>query len=278
MSDPTEGDDTDRIVVERLRAAGSVYAEEEVDLLRSAAAAGTGEFAALVIRRMAGEPLQHVVGWADFAGFRVRVAPKVFVPRPRTERLVDVAVELGRAWAAGTEPVVVVDLCCGTGAVGLAVSTALRRTGRVRLVAADVDPAAVACATTNLRHADDEVVESDLLAGLPTDLAGRIDLLIANVPYVPTRDLRLLPSDVRAHERRIAHDGGADGLDVLRRVVAVAGRWMDPGGRAVFEIADGQVEAAIAACRDRGLGAVEVPPAQDHPGAVIVVGRDVAPN
>lgn len=274
MSESTD-EDTDRIVVERLRAAGSVYAEDEVELLRAAAAAGAGEFSALVIRRMAGEPMQHVVGWADFAGLRVRVAPRVFVPRPRTEHLVEVAVELGRRWASGTEPVVVVDLCCGTGAVGVAVAASLRRTGRVRLVAADIDPVAVACATTNLRHADDEVVESDLLAGLPIDLAGRVDLLLANVPYVPSGDLRLLPSDVRGHERRIAHDGGHDGLDVLRRVVAVVGRWLDPGGRAVFEVADAQVERAIAACRDRGLDAIEVTAGPQHQGTAIVVGRDV---
>ena len=266
-----DGSDGDP-VVDRLRASGSVFAEEEADLLRAAAATGAGGLDVLVARRVAGEPLQHVVGWADFAGHRLRIGAPVFVPRPRTEHLVDVAIGLGRARAAGSAPVVVVDLCCGCGAVGLAVASALRRTGRVRLVATDIDGDAVTCAATNLRHADDEVLQGDLLSALPIELVGRIDLLLANVPYVPTPDLRFLPSDVRGFERRLAHDGGRDGLDVLRRVVAVAGRWLAPTGFALFEVAEPQVEAATAAAQQRGLVGGSVIEDPDGEATVLVVG------
>lgn len=266
-------------LVEQLRAAGSVFAEAEIEVLRAAAAVGREDLATLVARRAAGEPLPHVVGFADFAGHRVRVAPPVFVPRLRTEHLVHVAIRLGRLRAAGARPVTVVDLCCGSGAVGLAVAAALRRNGRVRLVASDLDADAVACAASNLRHADDEVVEGDLLAALPMDLVGRIDLLLANVPYVPTADLRFLPSDVRGYERRLAHDGGRDGLDVLRRVAHVAGRWLAPDGIALFEVAADQVEAASVVCKEGGLVATtEVDDDLDGDATVVVarrIGADV---
>jgi len=264
-------------VVERLRAGGSVFAEDEADVLRAAAAAGSGDLATLIARRVAGEPVQHIVGWADFAGHRVRVAPGVFVPRPRTEHLVDVAIGLGRARSSGADPVVVVDLCCGSGAIGLSVARALRRTGRVRLVAADLDPDAVACAASNLRHADDEVVQGDLLAALPTDLVGRVDLLLANVPYVPTAVLRLLPSDVRGHERRLAHDGGRDGLDVLRRVASTARRWLRSDGFALFEVAEPQVDAATSACEARGLVGGAVVDDPEGESTVLVVGPAPTP-
>lgn len=273
------GDGADpHALVARLRAAGSVFAEAEAEMLLVAATAGRKDLEALVRRRVRGEPLAHVVGFADFAGHRIRVGTSVFVPRPRTEHLVDVAIELGRERAVGARPVVVVDLCCGTGAVGLAVAAALRRNGRVRLVAADLDPDAVACASSNLRHVDDEVVEGDLVAALPTDLVGRIDLLVANVPYVPTADLRFLPSDVRGHERRLAHDGGKDGLDVLRRVARVACRWLAPDGVALFEVAGDQVEAATAACAAGGLGARPVVhEGDDEEATVLVAGPDPGP-
>ncbi|HEY0700830.1 MAG TPA: methyltransferase, partial [Micromonospora sp.] len=126
--------------VTELRTAGCVFAEDEARLLL--AAAGTPvELAALVARRVAGEPLEVVLGWAEFCGLRIAVDPGVFVPRQRSGFLVRQAVELGRPGA------VVVDLCCGSGALGVAVATGL---GRVELHAADVEPAAVRCARRNV--------------------------------------------------------------------------------------------------------------------------------
>src|SRR5580693_4097862 len=175
------------MVVARLRAAGCVFAEEEAAVLASSAAS-PAELDALVARRAAGEPLEQVVGWAEFAGLRVLVDPGVFVPRRRSEFLVDVAVLL----AGGSH--VVVDLCCGTGALGLAVASRLAspaglRLAGVELHAADLDPAAVACARRNVEPAGGHVYAGDLFTALPDSLRGRTGVLICNAPYVPTTDI-----------------------------------------------------------------------------------------
>src|SRR5579863_10595066 len=140
---------SDASVVARLRAAGCVFAEDEAAVLL-ATARSPAELDDLVQRRAAGEPLEQVVGWAEFAGLRILVDPGVFVPRRRSEFLVSVAVELARTPGDGATEVIV-DLCCGTGALGLAVATELARP--VELHAADLDPAAVACARRNLAPA-----------------------------------------------------------------------------------------------------------------------------
>ncbi|GGS13137.1 methylase [Streptomyces aureoverticillatus] len=230
-------------VVERLRAAGCVFAEDEADLLL-AAAAGPDELDAMVARRASGLPLEHVVGWAEFGGLRVAVDPGVFVPRRRTEFLVREAALLAGPGA------VVVDLCCGSGALGAALAASL---GRVELHAADIDPAAVACARRNVGAAGGRVHEGDLYAALPEALSGRVDVLLANVPYVPSDEVALLPAEAREHEARVALDGGSDGLDVLRRVTADAPRWLAPGGRLLFETSERQVPAAVAAVTAAGL-------------------------
>src|SRR5215213_6510903 len=151
-------------VVRRLRAAGCVFAEDEARLL-VAEAGSRPELEALVARRVAGEPLEHLLGWAEFAGLRIAVAPGVFVPRRRTEVLVEEAVALSRPGA------VVVDLCCGSGALGVAVATAV---DGVELSAADVDPAAVACARANVARVDGRAYEGDLFEALPGSLRGRV--------------------------------------------------------------------------------------------------------
>ena len=229
-------------VVTRLRAAGCVFAEDEARLLVSAAA-GPDDLAVLVERRAAGEPLEHLLGWAEFCGLRVAVGPGVFVPRRRTELLVREAAALARSGA------VAVDLCCGSGALGLAVA---RHRPGVTLHAADVDPVAVACARDNL---GERVHEGDLFDALPPGLRGRVDVLLANVPYVATRHIPLLPAEARDHEPRTALDGGDDGLAVFRRVVAAAPAWLAPGGMLLSEITEAQVPAAIAAVRASGLRA-----------------------
>lgn len=234
---------TEEEAVVALRAAGCVFAEDEAALL-VAAAPGGADLARLVRRRAAGEPLEQVVGHADFAGVRVRLRPGVFVPRVRSELLVRVAA--GRAGAHA----LVVDLCCGSGALGLAV--AHRRPG-VTLHAADVDPVAVACARDNLGAG--RVHHGDLFDALPAGLRGRVDVLLANVPDVATRHIALLPAEARDHEPRTALDGGDDGLAVFRRVVAAAPAWLAPGGMLLSEVTGAQVPAAIAAMRASDLRA-----------------------
>ncbi|NUP38514.1 MAG: putative protein N(5)-glutamine methyltransferase [Streptomyces sp.] len=230
-------------VVAALRAAGCVFAEDEAELILTAARTPQ-ELAALVDRRVSGLPLELVVGWAEFRGLRIAVEPGVFVPRRRTEFLVE------QALTQAPDASVVVDLCCGSGAVGAALATAL---GRVELHAADIDPAAVRCARRNVGAAGGRVHEGDLFAALPDELRGRIDILAANVPYVPTGEVGLLPAEARDHEPLVALDGGADGLDVLRRVAAEAPRWLAPGGCLLVETSERQAAAAVDAFTTGGL-------------------------
>ncbi|MFB7738046.1 putative protein N(5)-glutamine methyltransferase [Streptomyces sp. NPDC056112] len=232
-------------VVAALRAAGCVFAEEEAELILTGART-PGELAVLVERRVAGFPLEQVLGWAGFHGLRIAVEPGVFVPRRRTEFLVDQAV--ARSPAAS----VVVDLCCGSGAVGVALAAAL---GPVELHAADIDPAAVRCARRNVVPRGGTVHEGDLFAALPGSLRGRVDILAANVPYVPTGEVGLLPPEARDHEPLVALDGGADGLDILRRVTAEAPDWLAPGGCLLVETSERQAPQALATFARAGLTA-----------------------
>lgn len=237
-------------VISTLRAAGCVFAEDEAELLLSTARTAD-ELAAMVERRVIGLPLEQVVGWAEFCGLRVTVDPGVFVPRRRTEFLVGQAVGLGRRAAdrTGRAPVVV-DLCCGSGAVGAVLAAAL---DPVELYAADIEPAAVRCARRNVTPAGGEVHEGDLFDALPTGLRGRIDVLVANVPYVPSEEVGLLPPEAREYEPLVALDGGADGLDVLRRVTADAPRWLAPGGQLLVETSERQAQRAVEAFAREGL-------------------------
>jgi release factor glutamine methyltransferase len=231
-------------VVTALRTAGCVFAEDEARLL-TAAARTPGELSAMVDRRVAGLPLEHVLGWAEFCGLRIAVDPEVFVPRRRTEFLVRQAAAL-----APPRPVVV-DLCCGSGALGVALVTAIG--DHAELHAADIDPAAVRCARRNVAPVDGRVYAGDLYQPLPTSLRGRVDVLLANVPYVPTEQVALLPPEAREHEARRALDGGCDGLDVLRRVTAGARRWLAPGGHLLVETSERQAPQAVEAFTRGGL-------------------------
>ncbi|MEV0402919.1 putative protein N(5)-glutamine methyltransferase [Actinoallomurus sp. NPDC050550] len=242
-------------VVDRLRAAGCVFAEDEARLLIDTART-PDDLAAMVDRRVAGLPLEHVLGWAEFCGLRVAVDPGVFVPRRRTEFLVRRAAALARPGA------VVVDLCCGSGALGAALAAMLGAAeahtadiDAVEVHACDVDPAAVACARRNLAAIGGRAYEGDLYDPLPATLRGRVDVLLANVPYVPTEEVALLPAEARDHEARVALDGGADGLDVLRRVTAEARDWLAPGGVLLSETSDRQAPSALAALAGGGLSA-----------------------
>lgn len=203
----------------------------------------------MLLRRVAGQPLEHIVGWVEFCGLRIVVTPGVFVPRARTELLVRQATALVTAPGA-----VVVDLCCGSGAVGAAITATVRAgaTGPIRLYAADIDEAAVDCARRNLGTVGG-VFRGDLFAPLPERLRHRIDVLVANVPYVPTDALDLLPAEARLHEPRVALDGGPDGLDLVRRVAAGAAQWLAPTGHLLMETSARQAESAARILSTAGL-------------------------
>lgn len=246
-------------VASRLCAAGCVFAEDEAALLLDAATVAAGaemerarlDEAALermVAERVAGRPLEAILGWAEFAGLRVLVDDGVFVPRRRTE-------VLARAAARGLrDGGVVVDLCCGTGAVGAALAESARRDGlAVTLVASDLDPAAVANARRNLESLGATVVEGDLFGALPAELRGGIDVLAVNAPYVPTAGISTMPPEARDHERLLALDGGSDGLDVHRRVAAGVAEWLAPGGLVAIETSESQAEGTAALLAAAGL-------------------------
>jgi release factor glutamine methyltransferase len=233
----------------------------------------------MVDRRAAGLPLEHVLGWAEFCGLRIAVDPGVFVPRRRTEFLVHQAAALVREAASRTDQAarptgrvlvrprtVVVDLCCGSGAVGAALAAAL---DLVELYAVDLDPAAARCARRNV-PAGGQVYEGDLYQPLPATLRGRVDILVANAPYVPTEAVALLPPEARVHEPRVALDGGADGLDVLRRVIAAAPAWLAPGGHLLVETSRRQAPRTVEAVARGGL--IPRVAGSDELNATVVIG------
>ncbi|MFE9255661.1 putative protein N(5)-glutamine methyltransferase [Streptomyces sp. NPDC006879] len=248
-------------LVGALRAAGCVFAEEEARLLTQTLAPGAA-LAAGVRRRVAGEPLEHVLGWAEFCGVRLAVDPGVFVPRVRTEFLVR------QAGAVLTSRNVLVDLCCGAGAVG----AVLAGEHQVELHAVDLEPAAVRCARRNLAGIEDaRAYLGDLYAPLPTRLRNRVDVLVANAPYVPTQEIPLLPPEARLHEPRVALDGGVDGLRIQRRVTAGARQWLAPGGHLLIETSGRQAEHTASAMTEAGLARVRVQQDEDL-GATVVIG------
>jgi release factor glutamine methyltransferase len=240
--------DTVADIVRRLRAAGCVFAEDEAALL-IAEADSPEELVAMVDRRVAGLPLEHLLGWAQFCGLRIAVEPGVFVPRHRTEFLAQQAIELATAEVSSGSPIVV-DLCCGAGAIGAAVLDAVPL---ANVFASDIDPAAVHAARLNIVNG--QVYQGDLFDALPAALLGTVSVLVANTPYVPSDAIALMPPEARLYEARIALDGGADGLDVQRRVAASAPLWLRPGGHLLVEASDEQAPFTAAVFESFGMHA-----------------------
>ncbi|MGZ4663092.1 MAG: putative protein N(5)-glutamine methyltransferase, partial [Arthrobacter sp.] len=246
-------DRSQSLLVSRLRSAGCVYAEDEA-LLLAGAAHSAAELSALVERRIAGLPLEHLLGWAEFCGLRIAVDHGVFVPRARTGLLVrQAAALLKEAADGGARPgAVVVDLCCGSGAVGAAIAASVEA---VVVHASDVEPHAVRCARRNIEPRGGHVHEGDLYAPLPGTLRGRVEILAVNAPYVPTGSIGTLPPEARLHEPLISLDGGHDGLDVQRRVIAGAPEWLAPGGHLLIETSRGQAHQTLRLMTAAGLAA-----------------------
>lgn len=230
-------------LVARLRAAGCVAAEEEADELTAAAGGDPGRLAALIARRVAGEPLAWVTGETLFCDAPVRVHPGVYVPRRQSEALAR------RAAAALPAGGCAVDLCTGSGALALALA---RARPDATVLATDTDAAACACAADN----GVAVARGDLDAPLAGAWRGRVDVVVSVPPYVPSAAIAFLPRDARDHEPVGALDGGADGTAVLARVIAAGARLLRPGGHLLCECGAGQPELLAAA-----LGAAGFAPA-----------------
>jgi release factor glutamine methyltransferase len=251
----------EEIVAGQLRAAGCVFAEEEARLLVEAATTSSA-LHTMVDRRCSGVPLEHVVGWAEFCGMRIAVDDGVFVPRRRTELLVRRATEVTARGAT------VVDVCCGSGAVGAALAAEV---GRLELSAVDIDPACVRCAQRNIEPAGGYAYEGDLFDPLPAPLRGAVDVVVANAPYVPTGAILTMPSEARDHEPRAALDGGPDGVDVQRRLIAAAPQWLAPTGVLLVETSREQAALTTAAFASAGFDAELA--TDDELAATVVVGR-----
>lgn len=250
-----------RQIAANLRQAGCVFAEDEAGLLL-AEGFTSPELDAMVARRVSGEPLEHILGWAEFCGLKIMVEPGVFVPRRRTEFVVDQVVTFLRPGA------VVVDLCCGSGAISAAL---LVRVPEVELYAADIDPVAVRCARRNIGDRG-TVCQGDLYAALPAEVAGRVDLVVCNAPYVPTEAIAFMPAEARLHEPRVALDGGPDGLDIQRRVIAEAPDWLIPGGHLLIETSRTQASSTVATLQRAGLSATVAH--SDDLDATVAIGRN----
>ena len=235
-------------VAGRLAAAGCVdAAAEAVELVAAAPDVATLE--AWVRRREDGEPLAWITGVSTFCGRALFVAPGVYVPRSQTE---DLARRAASVLPAGGRAL---DLCTGAGAVA-AHLRAGDRTATV--IGVDVSWRAAACARRN----GVSVVVADLCDGLHGRAS--FDVVTAVAPYVPTGAMRLLPSDVQRHEPRLALDGGPDGLDIVRRVVAAAAYALRPGGWLLVEVGGDQDAALAPFLRESGF--VVVTPWRDEDG------------
>lgn len=224
---------------------GFVAAAEEAAELLDAAAGDRSRLDAMLARRLTGEPLAWIVGSTTFCGVHIRVEPGVYVPRRQTEALAR------RALARLPETGVALDLCTGSGAIARVLALA-RPTARV--VGVDLDARAVACAAAN----GVEAHRGDLEAGVPEEVAGRADVLVAVVPYVPTADLGLLQRDTLAFEQPLAYDGGPDGTRLLRRVVRAAPQLLRPGGALLLELGAGQPELLAGELRALGFADAEI--------------------
>jgi release factor glutamine methyltransferase len=228
-----------------LAAAGFLAAEEEAGELVARAAGDGALLDAMVARRLTGEPLAWITGSTSFCDLVIRVDPGVYVPRWQSEPLARRAAE--RLPANG----VAIDLCTGSGAIA---ATLARLRPRARVVASDIDAPAVACALSN----GVEAYRGDLFAPLPPGLEGQVDVVVGVVPYVPTPELPLLQRDTFTFESTLAYDGGRDGTDVLRRVMAESRRFLRSGGALLVEVGGDQAEALRKELSRLGYSAVGV--------------------
>lgn len=223
------------------------------ELRRLQAVAGVnGSIEALIQRRLGGEPLQYIEGTAQFGPVELLVDARVLIPRPETETLFEIAARMVRL------PEVVVDLCTGSGALALALK---ERFPSASVFATDISSDALDVAGENMARTGSQIYlgKGDLFDPLPASLVGKVNLLVANPPYVSEAEFDDLPEDVK-REPRVALVSGRSGLEVIERIGASAAQWLRPGGVVVCEIGEKQGVAA----------------ASSFPGIPVVVRHDLA--
>jgi len=249
------GHESARLEVELLL--GRVLKLDRIGLImqseRPLSALELGQFRELFKRRRAGEPVAYLLGEREFYGIMLRVDARVLVPRPDSERLVEVALErtrtrsmLGRA----------LDLCTGSGCVAIAFA---RQRPTWQVTASDISADALAVATDNA-HRTGAIRNLRLVhASLFEAVAGqRFELITANPPYIAAGEIEELPVDVRDFEPRLALDGGADGLDLVRQIATLAPQYLEPEGLLAQEIGADQGPRAVAILKERGYRDVQL--------------------
>lgn len=235
-----------------------------LDFEREITEPALGTLREMVKRRAAGEPLQYVLGVANFYGLDLAVDKRVLVPRPETELLVDYVVKNGVAAK------VIADLGTGSGAIAIALAKSLA-SARVLAVDASAEALEVARANAAVRDGRVEFFHGDLLAPLPAGL--QCDWIVSNPPYIPSGEIVSLPREIRDHEPRAALDGGVDGLDIVRRIAGEAKPWLAVGGRIAVEIGAGQGSAAERIFLDNGYRVEKmIADWQGHPRVLVAAG------
>ncbi len=231
---------------EALQCDGRLYVPREIEMRTQN----------LVDRHLAGEPVAYLIGEWEFYGLPLDITENVLIPRPDTEVLAHEAIEYVKTLGNAR----VLDLCAGSGCIGLAVASQCKN---ARVVLAEKDEGALRVCRQNIRRnaLSSQVVslQADALQK-PTSQLGEFDCIVSNPPYIPTGDLKTLDVSVRDYEPRLALDGGADGLDFYR---AICEKWRDTlrvGGRLYFEIGIGQADAVLRIMRSVGFGELHVIP------------------
>jgi release factor glutamine methyltransferase len=217
----------------------------------------------LVARRLAREPVQVITGRTWFRRLELACRSGVFIPRPETEVVAGLAIEAAAAVSASEGSVRVVEACTGTGAIALSIAVEV---SDAAVVAGDIDPGALALATTNLARVESgaagamlaarssvRVVRSDLLEGIDPTWRGTLDVLVANPPYLPRAERRSWAPEVAEHDPELALVGGDDGHEVVDALLALAGTWLRPGGTVVIEIDERRGADAVVAAARAGL-------------------------
>ncbi len=204
-------------------------------------------------RRLAGEPLQYVLGTAAFRRLELKVGPGVFIPRPETELVAE------HAMARLPQGGVLVDLCTGSGAIALSVADERRD---ARVVATELSPTASLWATSNRESLGlrVDVFEGDLFEPLPSDLAGRVDVVVSNPPYVDPSERSILPPDVVDHEPEEALFAPGEGTTLISRIASAAPGWLRRDGWLVLEIGASQGQAVTEILRGAGFADVSIEP------------------
>ncbi|EWS79732.1 hypothetical protein [Brachybacterium phenoliresistens] len=256
---------SDPALVAALRAAGCVFAEEEAAILREAAA-DAAHLRELLAARVAGAPLEPLVGWVAFRGLRLSVGPGVFVPRQRSVLLADRAVAATRAAGEGA---VMLEAFAGVAPIAACVRAEVPG---AQVHAAEIDGTARGHARRNLADAS-RVHGGSVLDGVPEALRGRLAVIAAVAPYVPDAEAALLPREARDAEPMTALLGGVDGLEHIGALILRCGPWLAPGGHLLLEMHRRQMDRARALGEGAGLSARRTLRADESTGVLELARR-----